>query len=100
MFLSTFTDAVKLIYVRTKDHLFWNLRPRVFDFLEKREKWTPDTFFLSQEANRAPATKKTNIYSICHHDMKEVCYQKFHNSTSLGEGTVVMLSNLSRQAGG
>ena len=92
---------MKLIYVRTKDYLFSNLRSRVFDFLEKREKRTPDAFFLSQEANRAPATKKkTNIYSISHHDVKEACYQMFHNSTSLGEGTIVMLSNLSCQAGG
>ena len=100
MFLNTFTDAVKLIYVRTKDYLFPNRRSCVFDFLEKREKRTPDTFFLSQGANRVPAIKKPNVYSICHHDVKETFYQMFHNSTSLGEGTIVMLRNLSCQAGG
>ena len=57
MFLNTFTGAGELIYVRTKDYLFSNLRSRVFDFLEKREKKTPDTFFVSQEANRTPAIK-------------------------------------------
>ena len=83
----------KTTYFRTYDHAF-------LIFWRRGKKRTPDTFFLSQEANRAPPTKKTNIYSICHHDMKEVCYQTFHNSTSLGEGTIVVLSNLSRQAGG
>ena len=84
----------KTTYFRTCDHAF-------FIFWRRGKKRTPDTFFLSQEANRAPATKKkTNIYSICHHDVKEACYQMFHNSTSLGEGTIVTLSNLSCQAGG
>ena len=84
----------KTTYFRTCDHAF-------LIFWRRGKKRTPDTFFLSQEANRAPATKKkTNIYSICHHDVKEACYQMFHNSTSLGEGTIVTLSNLSCQAGG
>ena len=65
MFLNTFTDAGELIYVRTKDCLFSNLGSHVFDFFGEEG----NTFFLSQEANRAPAIKKTNIYSIYHHDL-------------------------------
>ena len=94
MFLNTFTDARELIYVRTKDYLFWSLRSRVFDFWRRGKKTNSWYIFLSQEANRGPAIKKTNICSICHQDVKRACYQMFHNSASLGGGTIDMLSNL------
>ena len=61
MFLKTsVTDTVKLIYPRTKDYLFSNLRSSVFDFLENRGKKnrTSNTFFLSREATRAPTINK------------------------------------------
>ena len=58
MFLTTFTDAMKLIYVTTKNYLFSNLRSRVFDFLEKREKKNTWYIFSSTRGQPRPRYKK------------------------------------------
>ena len=58
MFLTTLTDAVELIYVRTKDYLFSNLRSRVFDFLEKREKKNTWYIFSFTRGQPRPRYKK------------------------------------------
>ena len=59
MFLTTFTDAMKLIYVTTKNYLFSNLRSCVFDFLEKREKKNTWYIFSSTRGQPRPHHKKT-----------------------------------------